>query len=171
VEQSDEKLVGLIAAGDGEALRQLYGRHSDRVFRFALARLGDEEDARDAAQETWMAVWQAAGTYRGASSVSTWLFGICRNKVGEILRRRSRAPAPGFPTAPAWVASAGEAAAELWGCLGRMDEDDRELILLAFYLGLSQQEIAEVLGVPVGTVKSRTHYARRRLQELLDGGA
>lgn len=121
-------------------------------------------------QDTLIATWQAAGTYRGASSVSTWLFGICRNKIGERLRRPRPLSQPVDLADIVHTDGASEAAVEFWDCFGKLDEDDQELILLVFHCGFAQREVAEITGVPVGTVKSRTHYARRRLQQLLREG-
>jgi len=148
----------------------LYARFGTRLSRFALSLLGDQDAAQDAVQETFLAVWQSAGTYQGGSSVSTWLLGICRNKVRDQLRRRPPPTEPLNGAGGLVSPGSGEEAVELWACFRQMDEDDQELIQLVFHQGLSLQEVAEVLGIPVGTVKSRTFYARRRLQQLLRGG-
>ncbi len=163
----DRQLIARIACGEQDALRSLYERYAERLARFAMSRLGDPEEARDAAQETLIAAWESAGSFRGASSVNTWLVGICRNRVGERLRRRS-VPVEPLQLAETLSVDAGESAVEFWDSFSKLDDADRELLLLVFYEGLSQAEVAEMLEIPVGTVKSRTHYARRRLQALLE---
>jgi RNA polymerase sigma-70 factor (ECF subfamily) len=123
--------------------------------------------AEDAVQETLLAAWRSAASYQGHSSASTWLFGICRHKVADALRRRDPAEAAGLPEP---LPIAGSRDPDLRACLGRLEEDDRELLVLVFHYGFAQREVAEVMGLPVGTVKSRVFYARRKLQALLEEG-
>ncbi len=166
---SDQALLGRIAGSDRRAMRQLYDRYADRLLRFAYPQLGDRQEAEDVVQETLLAVWQEAGTFRQASRASTWIFGICRHKVGDKLRRRREyQPLDSLPDRPAPGAPA--TTVELWRQLGRLSPEHREVLLLVFHQGFSQEEVAKMLGIPVGTVKSRTYHARRRLQALLDGG-
>lgn len=157
-----------IADGDQRAMRELYDRFADRLLRFAYPLLHDRDGAEDVVQETMLAIWQSAGTFRQASQASTWIFGICRNKVGERLRRRRETQSlDDWLHLPAHDAPA--ATVVLWQQLGRLSPDHREILLLVFQQGFSQEEVAAMLGVPVGTVKSRTFHARRRLQALLEG--
>lgn len=149
---------------------ELYARLGSRLSRFALSLLGDRDAAQDVVQETFLAAWQGAGSYQGGSSVSTWLLGICRNKVRDQLRRRPAAIEPLEEARGLVSPGSGEETVEFWACFRQMDANDQELIQLVFHQGLSLQEVAEVLGIPVGTVKSRTFYARRRLRQLLRGG-
>ena len=165
----DETLLKRIAAGEPPAMQDLHAAYADRLFRYALLRTRDRQLAEDVVQETMLAVWRSASAYRGASSVSTWLFGICRHKVADALRR-----CPAHETRPlseALARDADEPATEFWETFDRLETDDRELLLLVFYYGFSQQEVAQIMDLPVGTVKSRTFYARRRLQALLEGGS
>jgi len=166
VETAEERLLKRIAAGESSAMERLHATYADRLFRYALLRTRDRQLAEDVVQETMLAAWRSASAYRGDSSVSTWLFGICRHKVADALRR-----CPQAETRPLPEAAVGDASAiEFWGTFDRLTPDDRELLLLAFHYGFSQQEVAQVLDVPVGTVKSRTFHARRRLQALMEGG-
>jgi RNA polymerase sigma-70 factor, ECF subfamily len=166
VRRTDEELLGQVAASDRDAMQALYSQYADRLMRFAYSRLNSRDEAEDAVQETMIAVWERAASYQGASSPSTWLFGICRNKVGDVLRKRR--PAGGQPEPLG--AGANEEVAAFWEAFGKLGDEQRELILLVFHYGFAQQEVAEILGVPVGTVKSRVHTARRRLQALLSEG-
>ncbi|MBM3472562.1 MAG: sigma-70 family RNA polymerase sigma factor [Armatimonadetes bacterium] len=161
----EERLLKRIAAGESPAMRDLHETYADRLFRYALLRTRDRQLAEDVVQETMLAAWRSASAYRGASSVSTWLFGICRHKVADALRR-----CPQAETRPLPEAVAGDASAiEFWETFDHLQPDDRELLLLVFHYGFSQREIGQIMDVPVGTVKSRTFYARRRLQALLQG--
>jgi RNA polymerase sigma factor (sigma-70 family) len=165
VEHQDEALLRRVASGDRQAMQDLYAAYAGKLLQFALARVGDRGLAEDIVQETMIAAWCSAGTYRAGSPASTWLFGICRHKVLDALRRCDRTELP--PPSPA----RGESTSlEFWESFSRLSDEQQELILLVFHYGFSQQEVAEILGVPVGTVKSRTFHARRRLQALLEGG-
>lgn len=151
-------------------MRAFYERHATRVFRFALARLGDRHAAEDVVQETMLAVWRGAAGYRGESRVDTWLFGIGRNKVREQARRVARWTGE---TGRAQVAGQGPddtSAAEFWESFAKLSGEQRELLLLVFHFGFTQNEVARMLGIPVGTVKSRLHYARRKLERILGRG-
>lgn len=165
----DQSLLRRIADRDRQAMRELCDRYADRLLRFAYPQLHDRQEAEDVVQETMLAVWQGAGTFRQASRPSTWVFGICRNKIGERLRRRRELqPLDGLPDLAAHGTPT--ATVELWQQFRLLSPEHREVLLLVFHQGFSQEEVAEMLGVPVGTVKSRTFHARRRLQALLEGG-
>ncbi len=164
---TDSELVARLARGQEDAVRELYAVYGERLFRFALARLRRSDAAEDVVQETVTAAWQSAGSYRGGA-LSAWLFGICRNRVADRLRREGPGWEP-LEHAPAGGTRVAGEATEFWEGFGRLSAEQQELILLVFYYGFSQREVAAVLGVPVGTVKSRTYYARRRLQQLLEG--
>jgi len=171
VPESDRELVGRIARGEREAMRDLYTRHGDTLFRFALSLLGDAAAAEDAVQEAMLAVWCGAGGFSGRSSVRTWLLGVCRTKAGDTLRKRAAEPA-GLDLAALGASSAcASGRVEFRECFAQLSAEDRELILLVYVQGLRQSEVAEALGVPVGTVKSRAFHARRKLRALLDGEA
>jgi len=157
-------------------MRALYDRHATPLFRYALCRTGDWGAAEDAVQETMLAAWQGAAAYRGEARVRTWLFGICRNKVAEQARRArgKRASIPTGALATPAIHDAGdsverraEGVADFWQAFGRLSQEHREVILLVFHYGFTLRETADMLRVPLGTVKSRTHNARRRLQAAL----
>jgi RNA polymerase sigma-70 factor (ECF subfamily) len=165
VEHRDEALLRRVASGDRQAMQDLYAAYAGKLLQFALARVGDRELAEDIVQETMIAAWRSAEGYRGGSAASTWLFGICRHKVLDALRRGQRTDLP-LPS----PAREDSASLEFWESFSRLSDEQRELVLLVFHYGFSQQEVADILDVPVGTVKSRTFHARRRLQALMEGG-
>jgi len=168
VRTDDRALLARIAEGDGEAMRVLYERHATHLYRFALARLGDSREAEDVVQETMLGVWRGASTYRGESQARTWLFGVCRNKLAERLKKRGRTERP-LEWPPAAGGRPPEETAAFREAFARLSAEHREVLLLVFHYGFTQEETAGILGVPVGTVKSRAHYARRRLAEALEG--
>ncbi len=175
VETEEAGLLAAIARGDRAAMRVFYERHSPGVFRFALARLGDGHAAEDVLQETMLAVWRGAAGFRGESRVDTWLFGICRRKIADQVRRRSleaREDGSGAAAGESLRDSVADPGTDLefWWAMAKLRPEERELILLAFHQGYGQKEVAEILGVPLGTVKSRLHTVRRKLGRALEGG-
>ncbi len=163
----DVKLVERVGRGDAGAFRELYTRYADRVFRYAFTLLRDRHLAEDVVQETMIAVWNGAGRFEGRSQVSTWLFGIARNLAYRVLRaeakgervpeERGEEPDPG----------ALEREARVQRAVAALPPEQREVVFLAFYVGLPYAEIARVQGVPEGTVKSRMFHAKKRLSEEL----
>ncbi len=168
---ADRELVQRVARGEEEALGELYRRHGTRVFRFALTITGRMELAEEVVQETFVALWKGAGSYAGRSQVSTWLLGIARNQGLAVLRgERKGGRAPGAPPEladPAKTVHAEEKRAAVWCAVQGLSAEQREVVFLAFYEALPYREIASLLGVPEGTVKSRMYHAKRKLAEVL----
>jgi RNA polymerase sigma-70 factor (ECF subfamily) len=165
---SDRELIADVANGDETAFRQLYERFADRVYRYAYTILRGKHLAEEVAQETMIAVWKGASKFAGRSKVSTWIFGIARNQAYSLVRKEIRTervpdvsliqpdPAPGIHRQE-MVARA----------LERLSDDHREVVFLTFYEGLSYREIASILDIPTGTVKSRMFHAKKQLAEVL----
>lgn len=174
----DEDLIRTMRA-DPEAMDLFYRRHADGLYRYAVAVTRDPEAAKDAVQETMIAAWRNAGSFAGQSRVTTWLLGICRNKALDYVRRRGRSGQS--EVAVEWAldcrdprseAESGKAdpvgkGLEFWDAFSRLPAAQREVLLLVFQCGLSQQEAAEVLGIPKDTVRSRLYRARKDLRSLL----
>ena len=140
--------------------------HLRGVFRFLVARLGVEEDARDALQETLLAAWQKRDRVRDRTIVRPWLYGIATNKARDVYRRRARQPVP----AELPVELIGEVSTDGHDLLAGLDglsQKDREVLLLRYLVGLTERETATALGVRIGTVKSRSARATTRLSVLL----
>lgn len=174
----DEALIAAVAAGDDEALRALFERHAPWVagrLRRALAASAVE----DVVQETFIAVWRGAGTYRGGGTVGAWIWGIARRQAALWARRHGRADhGQGLegaleqpdPNDPAAIATRRVDLAGALAALGPEGESHRNLICLAYVEGRPLADVARLLGVPEGTVKSRLFAARRQLQAALRGG-
>ena len=137
--------------------------YMQRLYRFLVLRLGDERDARDALQETLLAAWQGLPQLRERNNPWSWLAGIAAHKASDSARKRFRA----VPLSSVEEADDEHGSAELIGVLERLPAQAREVLLLRYFLRLSEVEVAEVLGVRVGTVKSRAARARQRLLEDL----
>jgi RNA polymerase sigma factor (sigma-70 family) len=171
----DEALLERIASGDAAALSLLYQRHGARLFAFLHRYARDRMVAEELLQDTLLAVWRSADRYAGRSGVRTWLFGVAWRQARDRLRARrpEEVPLDGAaafvdpaPGPPEWaIASAhGEA---IVAALDGLPAHHREVLALAFAAQVPHREIAEVLGVPVGTVKSRLHHARQALAHAL----
>jgi RNA polymerase sigma-70 factor, ECF subfamily len=171
VAASDAELLGLIAGGDGYALRVLYDRH----FAWLVLRLGrrcsDEEIVDDAVQDTFLAIWRSAGRFRGEGAVSSWIWGIAVRRLIDLIRRRPTRDWAGVadrlePSAEELVLL-GIEYGDLAGALGRLSPELRAVIRATALDGLSNREAAALLGIPTGTVKTRLMRARRELREAL----
>jgi RNA polymerase sigma-70 factor, ECF subfamily len=172
---SDEALIGLIAAGDKNAMRALFVRHSARVFRFLLRIVDNAATAEDLASETFIEVWRQAGRFEARSKASTWLLGIARHKALSALRQRrfdrldddAFALVPDPADDPEADAQRQSRAAVLRDCLRQLPPAQRELLDLIYYHEQSIADVARIVGVPENTVKTRAFYARKRVAELM----
>jgi RNA polymerase sigma-70 factor, ECF subfamily len=172
---SDEDLVQAIAAGDRNAMHALYARHNVRVYRFVLRLISDTLLAEDLVSEVFIDVWRRADGFKERSQVSTWLLAIARYKALSALRRRSEEqldehaaaaiedPADG----PETCVDNHDRSAIVQKCLMQLSAAHREVIDLVYYHEKSVEEVAEIVGVPASTVKTRMFYARQRMGTLL----
>lgn len=170
---SDSELIQAAATGDRSAFEDLYRRYARPVFGLALRRLGDRGRAEDAVQETFASIWRSAGSYRPERGPGApWLYAVARNAIVDRARSRTEIPAE-IPDAAADAAGPGDRAEQGWvawrvhRALEELPEREREVIALAYWSGLSQSEVAEFLGIPLGTVKTRTRAALGRLADVL----
>ncbi len=165
---SDRELVSRAAEEDEDAFRELYDRFADRVFRYAFTLLRSEHLSEEVTQETMIAVWKSTHRFQGRSKVSTWIFGIARNKAFDLLRREKRGDRlPDVSLVSPDPAPALLKAEAVSGAMGMLPESQREVVFLTFYEGLSYGEISRLLGIPEGTVKSRMFHAKKKLAEVL----
>jgi RNA polymerase sigma-70 factor (ECF subfamily) len=172
---SDAELVQAIVAGSRVAFEQLYGRYVRSVFGLAVRRLGDRELAEETTQEVFTALWRSAAGYRHERGpVSTWLYAIARNAIIDRARRRREPPLEYVEEEPSEDPGPDEQAESSWlawrmhSALSHLPEREREVIELAYWSDLAQSEIAERLGIPLGTVKTRTRSALQRLASILE---
>jgi RNA polymerase sigma-70 factor, ECF subfamily len=173
--ESDEVLLRLVGRGDAGALAALYRRHADGLFWFLLRLAGDRGLAEEIVQDTLLAVWRGAAGFGGRSQVRTWLYGIARRQAHNRLRvarpveaALDEVPEPSATQpGPEELALAGLERDRVLAAVDRLSLVHREVVVLMVVVGLSQAEIAVVIGVPVGTVKSRLHHARAALTRSL----
>lgn len=168
VEEPDPAVVLAARGGDLRAFEHLVRSYQAPVWRFLRHLLGDAELAEDVTQETFVRVHRRLGTFDGRSRFSTWLFQVARNAGIDALRSRARRERLTLVPPPDVVSP--ELRHELDAALAALDRDLREAILVVEVLGLSYLDAAALLGVPIGTVKSRVHRARERLLGWMTAG-
>ena len=175
---SDEALVALVARGDESALAELYDRVGGTAYGLAYRVLRDEALAEDAVQEAFLALWRTAASFiPERAKASTWILTLVHRRAVDTVRREQRRRAEPLEGAPEPVDASAEEAAWLrlerervQGALAQLPDRQREAIELAYYGGYTQSELAERLGEPLGTIKSRMFSGLSRLRELLEDG-
>lgn len=178
----DERLVTRVVAGDRRAFEALYDRYAATVFGLALKMLADREVAEDAVQEIFWRVWRRLGSFDRSRAFAPWLFGIAHNYCIDELRRRKVRPQQVYEDDDHPILSdipddtdIGETAIlteqrqVIRSALEQLPEEQRQALLLAYFGGLTQQEIAAQLGNPLGTVKTRMRLGLQKLRALLHG--
>jgi RNA polymerase sigma-70 factor (ECF subfamily) len=172
---SDEVLIGRIADGDRLAMQVLFARHHVRVYRFILRLVRNEATAEDLVSEVFLDVWRQAGKFEGRSAASTWMLSIARFKALSALRRKTEQELDDA-MAETIVDDADDPHASLQKkdtgdvlrhAINTLSAEHREIIDLVYYHEKSVEEVAQIVGIPEATVKTRMFYARKKLGELL----
>ena len=172
---SDEMLLEKIAAGDRTAMHTLYTRHNVRVYRFVLRMLRDTASAEDLVSQVFLDVWRTASQFEGRSQVSTWLLSIARFKALTALRQRKHEDIDQDDVmqiadqadTPEASLDRNRTGAILRACVAKLSPAHREIVSLVYYHEKSVEEVAQLVGIPAATVKTRMFYARKQLAELL----
>jgi RNA polymerase sigma-70 factor (ECF subfamily) len=174
IDRQDNDLGVRFRNGDADAIRDVYRLFSGRMFALCRSMLADNEQARDAVQQTFLQAWRASDRFEPDRPLSTWLNMICRRVCIDSYRRDRRALDALTPTGSlADVSTDGPSMERMWTALevrravDRLPEPLREVVRLFHLEGLSLAQIADRLDVPIGTVKSRSHRAHRRLFDSL----
>ena len=180
---ADEELMTLVGAKDPDAFEVFYERHGAPAYALALRIVGDAQLAEDVTQEAFLSIWRSrAGYDRARGSVRSWSLGIVRNRAIDALRRAAT-PAPRLDLdddAALEMQSANEltdaeairreTARQVRGALGGLPREQSEVIELAYFAGFSHSEIAEMLGMPLGTVKGRMRLGLEKVRATLAEG-
>jgi RNA polymerase sigma-70 factor, ECF subfamily len=180
---ADEDLMPLVERKDPAAFEIVYDRHGGPAYSLAYRIVGDRQVAEEVTQEAFLSVWRSGARFdRARGSVRTWLLGVVRNRAIDVLRREAgRAPTVSLdletvpeqesrfePTDTEALRRA--AGREVRGALARLPDDQVKVVQLAYFGGLSHSEIAEVLGMPLGTVKGRMRLAMEKMRTTLAEG-
>lgn len=174
-QSADPELIDRIGHGDKLAMQVLFARHRGCVYRFLLRIVGDEALAEDLVNDVFLGVWRNADQFEGNSQVSTWILAIARFKALSSLRRRKddalddakTAAIPDTADDPEITTQKHDRAAIMRDCMNHLSREHREIIDLAYYHEKTVNEVAEIIGAPKSTVKTRMFYARRRMSVLL----
>lgn len=173
---TESLLLARIAKQDREALAEVYAQFQLPLFRYLYHLLGQKEAAEDVLQEVMLVVWQRAYTFEGAGTVAGWLFGIAHHQAFKVLRRDAHATFIALEAAGELADEALDPEADLLRqtmhvqiaqALACLTPEHREVLELAFFQDFAGKEIAAIVGIPQGTVKSRLSYARRALKAAL----
>lgn len=186
--EDDRELVAKSLGGDTEAFRTIVERYQERVYNVAFQMTGSHEDSLDLAQDSFLRVFRALSSFKGDSSLGTWIHRIAHNIVIDELRKRRRRPVVAMSTDTVVITEDGEHMLE-WSApmdeapeeqllraekkreieqaLQRISPEHRSVLVMRDIEGLTYEEVAEVLGLNVGTVKSRLNRARLALREKL----
>lgn len=173
---SDQQLLEQIAAGDMDAITVFYQRHEARVYRYALSKIGDSFAAADVLNDVMLQVWKAAKNFEGRSKVTTWLLGIAHNKVVDHWRKvggreftelDDNLEDESASVDPERLTEAASDGKLLQKCMNKLTPEHREILHLVFYEELGYSEIADIIQVPEGTVKSRVFHARSLIKKQL----
>ena len=168
-------MVAMAGKGDEEAFQALYHRYEKRVFQYMISTLGDPNLTEETMVEVMVAVWKGAEKFRGASKVSTWIFGIAHHKAIDAIRRVSSHRQSSLPLddaaetvdlsdGPEDQVQQKNLAKLTNQAMKDLSVDHREVLHLAFFEELSYQEISSLLEIPINTVKTRVYYAKQQLK-------
>lgn len=180
---TEKELISKLKNGDRDAFNILIEAYQQKVINLAYTMLSSQEDAYDAAQETFIRIYKNIGEFKGASSLSTWIYRICTNICNDMLRKRSRVKgiisldsdedenpinrlADDSPT-PEQAAEQNERTVAVRRAIEQLSPEYREVLVLCDIEGLSYDEISSVINCPVGTIKSRLNRARANLKKIL----
>ena len=172
----ERALLKAIAGGDAKALERLFARAQTRVFRFLMRMVKNQAVAEELLNEVFLSVWQNAARYEGRSEPITWMLSIAHNKAISTLRKRTEVLGIADEASkylvdeedtPDIAAQKHDKSAKIRACMEELTADHRTIIDLVYYQEQSVAEVAEILGIPENTVKTRMFYARKKLSELL----
>jgi len=173
---TDGELLQRIAYGDASAFDTLYRRFARPLLGLALRMLRDRSRAEEAVQETFAAIWRSAASYRPERGPGApWLYAVARNAIVDRARARGEATFADPPdvvapdSGPAERVESSYVSWRVHRAVGDLPENEREVLELAYWGGLSQSEVAQFLDIPLGTVKTRTRSGLARLADLLEG--
>lgn len=174
---TDEELLERLAGGEQKALSELYDRYSRPVYSTGMRLLGDASLAEELVQDVFLRVWRRAETFEPSKgNFSTWLYGISRNRAFDLHRRQKVRPISSGPEALEREPDAStpdldpQARVDGWDLarsLSLLPAQHREILMMAYYRGLTQSEISSHTGLPLGTVKTRVTAALKRLRSVM----
>lgn len=177
-DDSEPDILAAVAMGDQSAFERVYHLYEKRVYQYVFTLVNDQTLAEDIVGETMIAIWRGAGTFSGASRVSTWIFGIARHKSLDALRKTGRhqrevdldgaADLPTQENNPFDDVHRKQIESLTQRALALLSREHQEVLRLVFYEELPYNEIAALLSIPTNTVKTRVFYAKQQLKRRLE---
>lgn len=172
-EPTETQILQKVLAGETAAYGEIFMRHRGRAFALAYQYLRDREEAKDVVQDAFIKAYQNLSKFRVQKRFGPWLLTIVRNLSIDLIRKRKRLSPHGLPEVVPDPGSAERSTqkvlkGEVWDALQRLSEEQREIIFLKDYQGHSYLEISEIVEIPLGTVMSRLHHARKNLAAALN---
>lgn len=176
---ADEELLSLVGEGDSEAFASLYDRHARPAYSLAFRMMGEKQAAQDLVQDSFLKVWRGASSYRTErGSVRTWVLSIVHNRgIDQLRSTASRRRTQQKVEADAPKSQPSEAFSEAWRntrreqvreALGKLPPEQLKILELAYFSGYTHVEIAELLGLPLGTVKGRMRLGLKKIRDYFD---
>ena len=166
----DEKLINQAIAGSKEAFCSLYGIYKDRLYRYALYRLGDPDEAEDAVSECVLAAWQGIGSLRNSKAFGSWIFRIlsncCASRIREVIGTRENLGRI-YDAGTHSVSAPPSLPVELTEALSQLNEEERNIVLFSVIGGLSSTEISAMTGLTPGSVRSKLSRSLAKMREFL----
>ena len=166
----DEKLINEAIAGSKEAFCSLYGTYKDRLYRYALYRLGDPTEAEDAVSECVLRAWNGIGSLRNGKAFGSWIFRIlsacCASRIREIIGIRENLERI-YDSGSGSMSAPPSLSVELAEALSQLNEEERNVVLLSVIGGLNSTEIASLTGLTAGSVRSKLSRSLARMREFL----
>lgn len=178
---ADQALIERIADGDEDAMSQLYLDHESAIYAYAMKKLNDSQAGADIVHDVMIAIWKGASGFQGRSSLRSWVLGIAHNKIVDHIRKSVRHDADeldesmnqteddSITASPVEMVQAAQNNRFLRYCLEKLNDLHRQVVHLAYFEDLGCAEIAEIIGKPEGTVKTRMYHARLALKRCLQG--
>ena len=166
----DEKLISEAIAGSKEAFCALYGQYKDRLYRYALYRLGDPTEAEDAVSDCVLAAWKSIGSLRSEKAFGTWIFRIlsncCASRIREMIGTRGNLERI-YQEGADRVSAPSSLSVELGEALAQLREEERDIVLLSVIRGLNSSEISSLTGLAAGSVRSKLSRSLAKMREFL----
>ena len=172
----NEKLVNEAISGSKEAFCALYGQYKDKLYRYALYKLRDPDDAEDAVSECVLAAWKSIGSLRSAEAFGTWIFRIlsncCASHIKDLITSRDNlervySEGPGSTGSAGGISVPASLSVELTEALMQLKDEERDVVLLSIVGGLNSNEVADITGLSPGGVRSKLSRSLAKMREFL----
>ncbi len=165
-------LIIAIGRGEKRALEKLYREWKDKIFHYIYFKTGDPEGAKEILQEVFLAIWKSAPSYRNEAAPLTWIFSLVKRKVADFFREKEKEQKIINSSRDYFLVGVGEKNqqnySDLFSGLKKLEPQAREALFLVYYMGFTYQEAAKQMEIPVGTLKSKLFYGKKKLKEDLD---